>query len=68
MKQKILYTCEICGTSYNTPGDARFCEKTHVTLKGAKITPKYKPVTMIASGMPYAIEIKYADGTVRTYR
>ena len=51
MKIKTVYTCELCGTSYNDKNRAEQCEKTHKT--GLKIVGAgYLPHEHNAKGFP----------------
>lgn len=68
MKEKKLYTCEICHTDYASKSYAEFCEKSHKTTKGASITEVYKPVTMCKDGYPIKIFFTFADGTTIMYK
>lgn len=68
MKEQMLYVCEICGTSYSDKKKAEECEAGHVSLKRAKIVGKYKLIKMMPDGMPYAIDVTFANGEHRIYR
>jgi len=60
MKEKKLYTCEICNTDYADKEKAKQCEKGHKLLENATlITGEDKPVTMIPDGAPYKIRVKF---------
>ena len=67
MKQKTLYTCEICHTDYSDKEDAKRCEKNHKTLaKAQSMIAEYKPIGLIDNGIPHKIKIKFegVDGWV----
>ena len=68
MKKKELYTCEICGTDYADKANAMACEKAHKKVNTAKITGKFKPIAMHPSGVPYKLEVVFADGTAAVYK
>lgn len=68
MKKQMLYVCEICGTSYSDKKKAEECEAGHASLEKARIIGKYKSIKMRPDGLPYAIDVIFEDGTVRTYR
>lgn len=59
MKEKRLYTCDICNTDYANKEDAIKCEKNHKLLEKATIVGEYKSVGMIPSGEPYKIRVKF---------
>ena len=59
MKEKKLYTCEICNTNYADKKKAIECEKTHKLLESATIVGEYKPITVNAQGLPHRIKVKF---------
>lgn len=59
MREKKLYTCEICNTDYADKEKAKQCEKGHKLLEKATITGEYKPVAMIPGGEPYKIRVRF---------
>nr|DAD99461.1 MAG TPA: Monocytic leukemia zinc finger protein finger, acetyl transferase, DNA [Siphoviridae sp. ctNU74]DAH76820.1 MAG TPA: Monocytic leukemia zinc finger protein finger, acetyl transferase, DNA [Caudoviricetes sp.] len=67
MREKKLYTCEICNTDYADKEKARQCEKKHKLLEKAVIVGEYKPIGMLAGGEPYKIRVKF-PGTDKIYR
>lgn len=67
MKERMVYTCEYCGTDYKNKEDADACEKGHVTPKKI-LKPKYCSIKNDATGMPGSITILMSDGTEATYR
>ena len=61
MKEKKLYTCEICNTDYAEKEKAVKCEKNHKLLEKATIVGKYKPMTTYSSGIPYKIRVNFSN-------
>ncbi len=59
MREKKLYTCEICNTDYSDKEKAKKCEKGHKLLEKATIVGEYKPVTMVPKGEPHKIRVKF---------
>ena len=59
MKEKKLYTCEICNTDYTEKESALECENNHKLLEKATIIGEYKPIGINHSGKPYKIRIKF---------
>lgn len=60
MKEKKLYTCEICNTDYADKEKAKQCEKGHKMLeKATLVTGVYKPISTLPSGEPYKIRVKF---------
>lgn len=60
MKEKKLYTCEICNTDYADKEKAKQCEKRHKMLeKATLVTGIYKPISTLPSGEPYKIRVKF---------
>lgn len=59
MTEKKLYTCDICHTDYNDKERARQCEKNHKLLEKATIVGEYKPDSMMPTGVPYKIRVKF---------
>ncbi len=64
MREKKLYTCEICNTDYSDKEKARQCEKSHKLLEKATIVGEYHPIGMTPSGEPHKIRVKF-PGTER---
>ena len=61
MKEKKLYTCEICHTDYAEKETAVKCEKNHKFLEKATIVGNYKPMATHPSGIPYKIRVKFPN-------
>ena len=59
MREKKLYTCEICNTDYAEKESAAKCEKNHELLGKATIVGKYKAMGIHPSGKPYRIMVKF---------
>ena len=60
MKEKKLYTCEICNTDYADKKKAEQCEKEHKLLeKATLIIGQYKPISVYPNGEPYKIRVKF---------
>jgi hypothetical protein len=59
MKEKKLYTCEICNTDYADKEKAKQCEKEHKLLEKATIIGEYKPISMFPNGEPFKIQVKF---------
>lgn len=67
MKEKKLYTCEICNTDYATKLAATQCEKNHKC--GLEIVDtRYLNLSQDKSGMPISITVKSKDGTTKIYK
>lgn len=64
MKEKKLYTCEICNTDYADKEAAEKCEKNHKLLGKATIIGEYKGMGMYPNGNPYKIKVKFPDSNV----
>lgn len=59
MKEKKLYTCDVCNTDYADKQKAIACEKNHKLLEKATIIGVYKPIGQYPSGEPYKIRVKF---------
>lgn len=67
MKEKVLYTCEICHADYADKAGAERCERNH--KKKLKIVDKrYLTRAQDMSGFPISITIQSEDGTRATYK
>ncbi len=66
MKEKKLYTCEICHTDYADKVRCRECEKSHNTGLQIKAC-EYRPICIHSDGFPYSITVSTADGEEYTY-
>lgn len=66
MREKKLYTCEICHTDYTEKFACKQCEQNHKT----KLTIKsmiFKPITVDESGFPIRITIVTDKGLEKVY-
>lgn len=59
MKEKTLYTCQICNTDYSEKADALDCEKNHKDIEGAVIVGDYKPKSIAGDGIPIKLRVKF---------
>ena len=59
MKEKTLYTCQICNTDYSKKADALDCEKNHKDIEGAVIVGDYKPKSIVGDGIPIKLRVKF---------
>lgn len=66
MKQKILYTCEICHTDYKDKLAAERCEKHH-KQKLKIIDRRDVSLSLDESGLPVNITIQTGDGVTAIY-
>lgn len=66
MNKLTLYECEICHTNYNNIVKAEECETKHEIPKKI-LSYKYKPITMVESGLPTSITIDFGSGEKHTY-
>nr|DAM62634.1 MAG TPA: Cytochrome C' [Herelleviridae sp.] len=67
MKQKILYTCEVCHTDYETEERAMECENGH--KKQLKIVgASYNRIDIVPYGFPIDIKVESENGSSATYR
>lgn len=66
MREKKLYTCEICNTDYAEKETAVKCEKNHKLLEKATIVGEYKSMNMRMNGKPYKIRVKFPGDSVWT--
>ena len=63
MKQKTLYTCEICHTDYADKADAENCEKEHEKPKRIKSFRIHAHAKY-----PCKIEVEFEDGKSYWYK
>ncbi|MGI5948427.1 MAG: hypothetical protein ACOX8K_13685 [Lachnospiraceae bacterium] len=52
MREKRLYTCDICNTDYAEKQKAMGCEENHKLLEKATIVGEYKPIGQFPNGEP----------------
>lgn len=67
MKQKVLYTCEVCHTDYTDKAKAMACEKHH-NQKLTIIDARYLPLSQDDSGMPVTITVECGKGKKVIYK
>lgn len=63
MKQKVLYTCEICHTDYSSKADAKQCEREHVAVVGVEDVRIHAHIQY-----PHKILVRFKDGKTNWYR
>ncbi len=67
MKEKVLYTCEVCRTDYADKAEAKRCEESH--KRRLKIVDsRYLARAQTLSGFPTTITVQSEDGTRATYK
>lgn len=59
MKEKKLYTCDICDTDYSDKQKAIACEENHKLLEKSTIIGEYKSIGLFPNGEPYKIRVKF---------
>lgn len=59
MKEKTLYTCQICNTDYSEKADALDCEKNHKDIESAVIVGDYMSKSWIGDGTPIRLKVKF---------
>lgn len=67
MKEKTLYTCEVCHTDYARKTDAEKCEANH-KKKLKIVNQRSLPYSQDKSGFPITVEVKDAEGNTATYK
>lgn len=67
MKQKVLYTCELCHTDYADKAEAKRCEESH-ERKLKIVDLRYLARAQALSGFPISITVQSEDGTRVTYK
>lgn len=67
MKEKKLYTCEICHTDYAEKSRCAECEKSHKTKLEIKSLGEFKPFNTYHDGFPSSITVVAANGDEHTY-
>lgn len=67
MKEKVLYTCEVCHTDYADKVEAKRCEESHERkLKIVDLRYLARAQTLI--GFPITITVQSEDGIRVTYK
>lgn len=67
MKEKVLYTCEVCRTDYADKAEAKRCEESH-ERKLKIVDSRYLARAQTLSGFPITITVQSEDGTRVTYK
>lgn len=67
MKEKQLWTCELCNTDYNLKEKAKACEDNH-KRNFVSIDFKYKPINTLPDGFPNRIILEDKDGKRIEYK
>ena len=67
MKEKILYTCEVCSTDYADKAEAKRCEENH-KRKLKIVNLRYLTRAQDLSGFPTTITVQSEYGTRVTYK
>lgn len=69
MKQKTLYTCEICHTDFKEKQKALECEKHH-SKKLEIVDKRYVPKNGACDGnhLPVSITVKDENGNIAVYK
>lgn len=63
MKQKVLYTCEICHTDYANKADAKQCEKEHAKVINVDDIRVHAHILY-----PHKILVRFNDGKSVWYK
>ena len=67
MKEKKLYTCEICNTDYVDRNSALKCEKSHVKVMEV-VKERHLSLSQNGKGYHISVTIKMSDVTEQTYK
>lgn len=67
MKEKVLYTCEVCRTDYANKAEAKRCEESH-KRKLKIVDSRYLTRAQDMSGFPTAITVQLEGGARATYK
>lgn len=67
MKQKVLYTCELCHTDYADKVEAKRCEESH-EKKLKIVDSRYLARAQTLIGFPITITVQSEDGIRVTYK
>ena len=67
MKEKKLYECDFCKTSFADKAEAMKCEKNHKQI--ARIQSlRYASFKCEGTGKPITIEVVFTDGSTAIYK
>ena len=67
MKEKVLYTCEVCHTDYANKVEAKRCEESH-ERKLKIVDSRYLARAQTLIGFPITITVQSEDGIRVTYK
>lgn len=67
MKEKVLYTCEVCHTDYADKAEAKRCEESH-EKKLKIVDSRYLARAQTLIGFPITITVQSEDGIRVTYK
>lgn len=67
MKEKVLYTCEVCHTDYADKAEAKKCEESH-KRKLKIVDSRYLARAQTLIGFPISITVQSDDGIRVTYK
>lgn len=67
MKEKVLYTCEVCHTDYADKAEAKMCEESH-ERKLKIVDSRYLARAQTLIGFPITITVQSEDGIRVTYK
>lgn len=67
MKEKVLYTCEVCHTDYADKVEAKRCEESH-ERKLKIVDSRYLARAQTLIGFPITITVQSEDGIRVTYK
>ena len=67
MKEKVLYTCEVCRTDYANKAEAKRCEESH-EKKLKIVDSRYLARAQTLIGFPITITVQSEDGIRVTYK
>ncbi len=66
MKEKKLYVCEVCNTSYASKEDAKKCEENHVGIRKI-LSYRFLPFRSDQTGYPQTIDVEMNNGKIIKY-
>lgn len=67
MKEKVLYTCEVCHSDYADKVEAKRCEESH-ERKLKIVDSRYLARAQTLIGFPITITVQSEDGIRVTYK
>lgn len=67
MKEKVIYTCEVCHTDYADKVEAKRCEESH-EKKLKIVDSRYLARAQTLIGFPITITVQSEDGIRVTYK